>query len=188
MLAHWLYLAVVLRLGLSSQIGDGESTMVNVFKHLPQAKCDMIIVSPVPFKGEIAAVNNVRVFIVFEILEMALIIEGDDIGRSYIYFANLELLHSTWNRAELIHQVSSMQCLIALIMSDSFTEAMQFVDFISDLKWNPAKNKKKHLILNTPNIDQELLQNKTNNINVHVISQAKGMYTSSLVSSIGHLS
>ena len=119
---------------------------------------------------------------------MALIKGGNDKGRSYTYFANLELLHSTWNRAELIHQVSSMQCLIALIMSDSFTEAMQFVDFISDLKSNPAKIRKKHLILNTPNIDQELLQNKTNNINVHVISQAKGMYTSSLVSSIGHLS
>ena len=108
-------------------------------------------------------------------IEMALIVGGDGIGRSYTYFANLELLYSTWNREELIHQVSSMQCLIALIESDSFSEAMQFVDFISDLKWNPVTNKKKHLILNTPNIDQELLQNKTNNINVHMISQSKGM-------------
>ena len=119
---------------------------------------------------------------------MALIIGGDNIGRSYTYFADLELLYSTWNRDELIRQVSSMQCLIALIMSDSFTEAMQFVDFISDLKSNPAKIRKKHLILNTPNIDQELLQNKTNNINVHIISQTQGISNFLIVSSIGHLS
>ena len=119
---------------------------------------------------------------------MALIIGGDNMGRSYTYFANLELLYSTWNRDELIRQVSSMQCLIALIMSDSFTEAMQFVDFISDLKWNPVKNRRKHIILTTPNIDQELLQNKTNNINVHIISQTQGISNFSIVSSIGHLS
>ena len=52
MFALWLYLAVVLRLGLSLKIGDGESTIMNVFKDLPQAKCDMIVVSPVPLKGE----------------------------------------------------------------------------------------------------------------------------------------
>ena len=119
---------------------------------------------------------------------MALIKGGDDKGRSYTYFANLELLYSTWNRDKLINQVSSMHCLIASIMSDSFTEAMQFVDYISDLKWNPVKNRKKYLILNTPDIDQELLQNKTNNINVHIISQTQGMNNFSLVSSIGHLS
>ena len=57
MFAFWLYLAVLLRLGLSMQIGDEESTIVNVFKDLPQAKCDMIVVSPVPLKGEIAIVR-----------------------------------------------------------------------------------------------------------------------------------
>ena len=39
-------------LELSLKIGDGESTIMNVFKDLPQAKCDMIVVSPVPLKGE----------------------------------------------------------------------------------------------------------------------------------------
>ena len=65
MFAFWLYLAVLLRLGLSMQIGDEESTIVNVFKDLPQAKCDMIVVSPVPLKGEIAIVKNVREYLKF---------------------------------------------------------------------------------------------------------------------------
>ena len=63
MFAFWLYLAVLLRLGLSLQIGDEESTMMNVFKDLPQAKCDMIVVSPVPLKGEIAIVKNLREYL-----------------------------------------------------------------------------------------------------------------------------
>ena len=65
MFAFWLYLAVLLRLGLSMQIGDEESIIVNVFKDLPQAKCDMIVVSPVPLKGEIAIVKNVREYLKF---------------------------------------------------------------------------------------------------------------------------
>ena len=63
MFAFWLYLAVLLRLGLSMQIGDEESTIVNVFKDLPQAKCDMIVVSPAPLKGEIAIVKNLREYL-----------------------------------------------------------------------------------------------------------------------------
>ena len=63
MFAFWLYLAVLLRLGFSLQIGDEESTMMNVFKDLPQAKCDMIVVSPVPLKGEIAIVKKLREYL-----------------------------------------------------------------------------------------------------------------------------
>ena len=95
------------------------------------------------------------------------------IGRSYTNFANLKLLYSTWSKEELAHRLASMPCFIALIMSDSFDDAIHFVDYISDLKGNPVKSKKKYLILNTPNIDQSLLQNKTSNFNVHIISHGE---------------
>ena len=63
MFLFWLYLAALLQLGLSLQIGDKESTMMNVFKDLPQDKCDMIVVSPVPLKGEIAIAKNLREYL-----------------------------------------------------------------------------------------------------------------------------
>ena len=91
-------------------------------------------------------------------------------GRSSIYFTSLKLLYRTWNEQELARQVAFMPCLIAFIKTDSFDEAMNFVDRISGLKGNPVKSKKKYLVLNTPDIDQRLMQNKTGNINVHLIS------------------
>ena len=91
-------------------------------------------------------------------------------GRSFIYFTSLELLYSTWNEKELVHQVTFMPCLIALIKVNNFHEAMNFVDQISSLQGNPVKSKKKHLVLITSYIDQRLMQNKTGNINVHIIS------------------
>ena len=92
-------------------------------------------------------------------------------GRSSIYFTSLKLLYRTWNEQELTRQVAFMPCLIAFIKADSFDEAMNFVDRISGLKGNPVKSKKKYLVLNTPDIDQRLMQNKTGNINVHIISE-----------------
>ena len=94
-------------------------------------------------------------------------------GRSSIYFTSLKLMYSTLNEQELARQVSLMSCLIALIKADSFDEAMNFVDRIIGLKGNPVKNKKTYLVLNTPNIDQRLMQNKTGNINVHFTSEGE---------------
>ena len=66
-----------------------------------------------------------------------------------------------------------MPCLLAFVKADSFMEGMQFVDLISGLEGNVIKNRKKYLILKTPTIDQNLLQNKTIPFNVHIINEGK---------------
>ena len=94
-------------------------------------------------------------------------------GRSSFYFTSLKLMNDTWGEQQLSRQLSVMPCLVALIKTSNFEDALSFVDRISAVKGNPVKSKKKHLVLHTPYIDQRLLENKTiGNINVHFISKA----------------
>ena len=80
--------------------------------------------------------------------------------------------------ADIAMRVGSMPCLIAIVKADLFAEALQFVDKISALAGNQIKNRRKHLILITPTIDESLLKNKTVNFNVHIITQSEsGMET-----------
>ena len=82
-------------------------------------------------------------------------------------------MYSTWDEQELSRKLSFMPCLVALIKTTNFEDALSFVDRISAVKGNPVKSRKKHLVIHTPYIDQRLLQNKTiGNINVHFISKA----------------
>ena len=69
----------------------------------------------------------------------------------------------------MAHQVAFMPCLIGLIKTNSFEEAMSFLDLINSLQGNKVKSKKKYFVLNTPNIDEGFMQNKTGNIQVHII-------------------
>ena len=94
-------------------------------------------------------------------------------GRSSFYFTSLKLMYNTWGEQELSRQLSIMPCLVALIKTTNFEEALEFVDRIAAVKGNPVKSKKKHLVLHTPYIDHSLLENKTiGNINVHIVSKA----------------
>ena len=94
-------------------------------------------------------------------------------GRSSFYFTSLKLMYDTWGEQQLSRQLSVMPCLVALIKTTNFEEALEFVDRIAAVKGNPVKSKKKHLVLHTPYIDQSLLENKTiGNIDVHIISKA----------------
>ena len=82
-------------------------------------------------------------------------------------------MYSTWDEQELSRKLSFMPCLVALIKTTNFEDALSFVDRISAVKGNPVKSRKKHLVIHTPYIDQRPLQNKTiGNINVHFISEA----------------
>ena len=82
-------------------------------------------------------------------------------------------MNDTWGEQELSRQLSIMPCLIALVKTTTFEDALSFLDRISAVKGNPVKSKKKHLVLHTPNIDQRFLENKSiGNINVHFISKA----------------
>ena len=83
------------------------------------------------------------------------------------------MLYSSWNERELARQVAFMPCLIGLIKTDSFDEAMAFVDKISSIPGNKVKSKKKYLVINTPTIDERLMQNKTGNIPVHIIKEGE---------------
>ena len=97
------------------------------------------------------------------------------LGRSSIYFTSLDLLYDTWKEEELALQVASMHCLIALIRTENFEEAMRFLDKINNLKGGtPVKSRKKYLVINTPNIDSGLMQNKTGFIGVHIVEKGEG--------------
>ena len=82
-------------------------------------------------------------------------------------------MYGTWTEEELARQVASMPCLIALIKTDNFDEAMGFVDKINSLQGNPVKSRKKYLVINTPNIDARLMQNKTGNTYVHIMKEGE---------------
>ena len=73
--------------------------------------------------------------------------------------------------SEVISQIASMPCLLALVKEANFTRGMNFVNYIEDLADNSVKRKKKHFILITQNVDYSLLENRTGNTNVHIISQ-----------------
>ena len=94
-------------------------------------------------------------------------------GRSSFYFTSLKLMYDTWSEQQLSHQLSVMPCLVALIKTTNFEDALSFVDRISAVKGNPVKSRKKYLVLQTPYIDRWLLENKAiGYINVHIISKA----------------
>ena len=91
-------------------------------------------------------------------------------ARSHIYFESLELLYETWTEEALAQQVTFMPCLIALIKTEKFEEAMNFFNRLSSITGNPFKSRRKYLVLNAPFINEALMQNKSGNINSHIIS------------------
>ena len=71
----------------------------------------------------------------------------------------------------LANQVASMPCLIVLAKEANFTDGMNFVNYIETLPDNTLQRKKMHFILLTQNIENSLIQNRSGNANVHIISQ-----------------
>ena len=69
-----------------------------------------------------------------------------------------------------------MHCLIALIQTDDFEEAIQFLDKMNSLPGGSrVRSRKKYLVINTTSkIDSMQMQNKTGNINVHIVKKGKG--------------
>ena len=67
-------------------------------------------------------------------------------ARSHIYFESLEELYDTWTEEALVRQVTFMPCLIALIKTEKFEEAMSFVDRITNITGNPFKSRRKYLV------------------------------------------
>ena len=67
-----------------------------------------------------------------------------------------------------------MHCLITLINTDDFEEAMTFLDKINTLQGGtPVRGRKKYLIINTQTIEARLMQNKTGFIDVHIVKKAE---------------
>ena len=75
------------------------------------------------------------------------------------------------NKIMLGRQVASFQCLIVLLKENNLAEGMKFVDFTVDLAETSVRRKNKYFILITKNVDYGLLQNRTGNANVHIVSQ-----------------
>ena len=73
--------------------------------------------------------------------------------------------------SEVITQIASMPCLLAVVKEANFTKGMNFVNYIEDLPDNSVKRKKKHFILITKYVDYNHFENRTGNANVHIISQ-----------------
>ena len=86
------------------------------------------------------------------------------------------MLYYTWKDEELALQVASMHCLIALIKTDDFEEAMKFLDKMNSLPGgSPVRSRKKYLVINTTSqFDSSQMQNKTGNINVHIVKKGEG--------------
>ena len=89
---------------------------------------------------------------------------------TFYFFQSFQSTCGTTYQQELAQQVAFMPCLIALVKANNFDEAINFVDLVSILPGNAVKSKKKYLVLITPYIDQTLMQNKTGNFHVHIIS------------------
>ena len=85
------------------------------------------------------------------------------------------MLYDTWKEEELALQVASMNCLITFIKTDDFEGAMTFLDKINSLPGGtPVRSRKKYLVINTSKtIDSSLMQNKTGNINVHIVGKGE---------------
>ena len=100
---------------------------------------------------------------------------GDE--RSLLYFTNLGQFYRAMDEITLGQQVASFQCLIVLLKENNLAEGMELVDFIVNLEEASVRRKNKHFILMTKNVDYGLLQNRTGNFNVHIISQGEdGMW------------
>ena len=96
-----------------------------------------------------------------------------DVGRSSIFFDNLRMLYGIMDEVKFAKSITSMPCLVAYVKTESFQEAMDFLDYINGLSGNTIINRRKHLIIMTPTIDYGLMQNKTTTFGAHMISQDK---------------
>ena len=76
--------------------------------------------------------------------------------------------------------LTTMPCLVAYVKTESFHEAMDFLDYVNGLPGNTIINRRKHLIITIPTIDYGLIQNKTTTFGSHIISQDKKGITSKL--------
>ena len=177
-----LFLANMLPNGFSLQLAEHEPAFFDeVSRELPVADCDMIVVSSSPLQGEMLKIVRFIYRTINHYQNNYMYSGIGTMARSSIYFTSLKTLYSTWNEQELARQVAFMPCLVALIKATTFEEALNFVDLISSLKGNPVKSTRKYLVLNTPSVDQSLLQNKTGNINVHIISEGERGWFSQIV-------
>ena len=90
------------------------------------------------------------------------------------------MLYGTVDEVKFAKSITSMPCLVAHVKTESFHEAMGFLDFINGLSGNTIINRRKHLIITTPTINYGLMQNKTTAFGTHIISQDKKGITSKL--------
>ena len=62
-ISSWLHFAISFAVGYSAQMTEQDSIFVRdaVFKNLPTATCDMIVVSSTPFPGDILLMPVVHV-------------------------------------------------------------------------------------------------------------------------------
>ena len=74
------------------------------------------------------------------------------------------------DRKEFARKIALMPCFFALIRSTNFAQALDFAGYINGLPGNPVKNRKKYVVIFTPKIDCNLMQNLTIHFNVNVIS------------------
>ena len=63
-----------------------------------------------------------------------------------------------------------MPCLLTILKSDNFTEAIDNIEIFDNITGSPFKNKKKYFLVIAPTIDYVMLENKTYNFNTHIIS------------------
>ena len=82
------------------------------------------------------------------------------------------------DRNEFARKIALMPCFFALIRSTNFSQALGFAGYINGLPGNPVKSRKKYVVIFTPKIDSNLMQNLTIHFNVNIITRGStGMKT-----------
>ena len=78
---------------------------------------------------------------------------------------------------EVAQRIAMMPCTFALARVDNFSVAAGFIDYINGLPGNPVKNRKKHMVVISSTIEENLLKNITANFDVNIIGRGgKGMF------------
>ena len=167
------YLTITFGIGGAEPVTKRDSFIVKeLLKSHPYTnynECDMLTVSAEPILNIYGESLQIGQF--HYILKSFLIFRSPGVGRTYLHFTTLDTFYSTLDRKEFAQKIALMPCFFALITSTNFPQALDFAGYINGLPGNPVKSRKKYVVISTPKIDSNLIQNLTIHFNVNIISR-----------------
>ena len=166
------YLTITFGIGGAEPVTDQDSFIVKeLLKSHPYTnynECDILTVSADPvlnIHGETLQSGQFHF-----IVKSFLIFRSSGVGRTYLHFTNLDTFYNTLDREEFARKIALMPCFFAPIRSTNFSQALDFAGYLNGLPGNPVKKRKKYVVIFTPKIDSNLMQNLTIHFDVNIIS------------------